>query len=61
MPNEEFYKELRQETETKVDAYKGFAKQLQETKDAMKFLAKQIGANNQMLNMQELEPVKFER
>ena len=62
MPEQqEFYDQLRGETETKVASYQSFAKQLKETKDTMKFLAKQIEANNQMLTLQGLEPVKFEK
>ncbi len=58
---QEFYTQLRQETEVKVASYKDFEKQMQEAKDAMKFLAKQIEANNQMLQLQGLEPVKFDK
>ena len=62
MPEQqEFYNQLRGETETKVASYQTFAKQLQEARDTMKFLAKQIEANNQMLTLQGLEPVKFEK
>jgi len=62
MPEQqEFYNRLREETETKVASYQTFAKQLKETKDTMKFLAKQIEANNQMITLQGLEPVKFEK
>lgn len=61
MPNDEFYAQLKEETETKVKAYKEFAKQMQDAKDAMKFLAKQIEANNQMLQLQGLDAVKFEK
>jgi len=61
MPNDEFFIQLRQETEDKVKAYKDFAKQMQDAKDAMKFLAKQIEANNQMLQLQGLDVVKFEK
>ncbi len=58
---EEFYTQLRQVTETNVQAYTEFALQEKKIKEAMKFIAKQIEANNQMLTLQGLEPVKFER
>lgn len=74
MPNkqEEFYAQIKQETEAKVQTYREFMKQIEQLKSHtdksinalktdMKFLAKQIEANNQMLHLQGLEPVKFER
>lgn len=74
MPNkkEEFYAQIRQETESKVIVYKDFQEQidrlnkatkqsLESLKTDMKFVAKQIEANNQMLNLQGLEPVKFDK
>lgn len=73
MPNkqQEFYSQLRQETETKVQTHNEFAAQIKtletRTRDAItalkadqKFLAKQIKANNKMLASQDIEPVKFD-
>lgn len=74
MPNkqEEFYAEIRQETETKVATYTEFKAQIAQLKfktdkaieaykNDMKFLAKQIEANNQMLQLQGLDVVKFDK
>ena len=74
MPNkqQEFYAQVRQETEAKVQTYRDFQEQIdrlnkvtkqsvEALKSDMKFLSKQIDANNQMLNMQGVEPVKFEK
>ena len=61
MPNEEFYNELRKETEGKIKAYKQFSEDAEEAKKSMKFLAKQIEANNQMLQLQGLDIVKFDK
>ncbi|MDD4876428.1 MAG: hypothetical protein PHQ86_04770 [Dehalococcoidales bacterium] len=69
---QEFYAQLRQETEQKIQTYSEFQEQIDKTKkhadDAitalktdMKFLAKQIEANNQMLQLQGLDTVKFEK
>ena len=69
---QEFYAQLRQETEAKVQTHKDFQEQIDRLtktmkqsidalKTDMKFIAKQIDANNQMLNMQGSEPVKFEK
>ena len=74
MPNkqQEFYAQLKQETEAKVVVYKDFQDQIDRLNKAtkqsvealktdMKFLSKQIDANNQMLNIQGVEPVKFDK
>jgi len=61
MPNDEFYAQLKQETEGKIKAYKQFSEDAEEAKKSMKFLAKQIEANNQMLQLQGLDIVKFEK
>ncbi|GAH33752.1 unnamed protein product [marine sediment metagenome] len=69
---QEFYAQLRQETEFKVGMYKDFQTQIESLKARtqesiktlqidMKFIAKQIESNNQMLNMQGVEPVKFDK
>jgi len=74
MPNkqEEFYVGIRQETEQKIQTYQEFQKQIdllkKHTKNSvdalkadMKFIAKQIEANNQMLQLQGLDVVKFDK
>ena len=69
---QEFYNTLRQETETRVQTYQEFQKQIdgiklnskQRIKDLqadMKFIAKQIEANNKMLAEQGQEIVKFDK
>ena len=67
---QEFYTQLRQETEGKVSTHQEFAKQIEvikttsaqrikDLKDDMKFLAKQIAENNKKLKLQGQEVVKF--
>lgn len=69
---QEFYDQLRQETETKVQTYREFQEQVEQIKassakkiDAlkvdMKFISRQIESNNQMLGIQGLETVKFDK
>ena len=69
---EEFYAQLRQETEAKVQTYQDFKEQIKQVKAItqetirtlqvdMKFIAKQIDSINQMLNIQGLEPVRFDK
>ncbi len=59
MPNQEFYEELRKETEGKIKAYKQFSENAEETKKSMKFLAKQIKSNNDLLKDKGQEVVVF--
>lgn len=66
----EFYTELKQETETKVKRYQDFGKQIDRIKDTsardiaklkddMKFIARQIKANNTQLKTQGQDIVEF--
>ena len=68
----EFYETLRQETEQKLQTYRDFAMQIEEVKsladktikglkDDMRFIVKQIEANNNLLRSNGLEPVSFDR
>jgi hypothetical protein len=72
MPSEqqEFYTQLRTETEARVQTYQEFQKQIdtikstsaqriKDLKDDMKFIAKQIDENNKLLASQGQEVVKF--
>lgn len=61
MLDQEFFQQLRAETEVKVKAYKEAQEGIATLKNMMKLYAKAIEANNQMLALQKLEPVKFER
>ncbi len=67
---QEFYTQLKQETEGKVLTHQEFAKQIESLKASaaerikalkvdMKFLAKQIAENNKKLQKQGQETVKF--
>ncbi len=67
---QEFYNQLRQETETRVQTYPEFHKQIHDIKlsskkrikdllDDMKFIRKQIDTNNKLLKEQGQEIVKF--
>lgn len=67
-----FYERLRKETEIKVQTYneffeliettkKSMEEQIDKIKSDMKFISKQIESNNKMLNIQGLEPVKFDK
>lgn len=57
----DFYTKLRAQTEEYLNDYNHFSKKLQDAKEALKFLARHIEDNNEMLTKQGLEPVKFER
>ena len=67
---QEFYTQLKQETEGKVNTHQEFAKQIEvikassaqrikDLKADMKFLAKQIVENNKKLVAEGQEAVKF--
>ncbi len=67
---QEFYTQLRQETEARVQTYLEFQKQIESIKDNakqrikdlqndMKFIRKQIEANNELLKAQGQEIVNF--
>ena len=68
----EFYETLIHETEQKVKTYKDFAKQIEIVKNInnqtikglrqdMRFIERQIEANNQLLSQNGLETVRFDR
>lgn len=69
---EEFYNQIRLETEVKIKTYKEFQEQISRlkalTEDSisklktdMKFIVKQIESNNQMLSIQGFDPVEFDK